>query len=305
MFSVLLSVALTGAQAAPAYYPYRSGYGGYGRYGSFCDGYVDCDPSGTWCNVPCLPMAFYPCIDCGSNKKEQEAIDKKINDLKFVLGKVEQKVLGLEEKLDILAKQHGEVQATVARQEDRTKNMMLEERLATTERFRAIEVKIEEKFSTGLSKLEERLRGLEIRMGGKRKTGEGSDVAALEQKVNSLEQMIKNYISGKVDINIKTAGTGGDLRRDILKRALVIVQCPADSKLYLDNLLTTGGTNLRTFYTPELEAGVNYFYTLRVELPRNGQIVTETQRVYFQAGREVRVSFEHLSPDASQRVEKR
>jgi uncharacterized protein (TIGR03000 family) len=77
-------------------------------------------------------------------------------------------------------------------------------------------------------------------------------------------------------------------------RALVIVNLPSDAKLYLDGQLTRGDANVRSFYSPELQAGVNYFYTLKVEVLRSGQMVSDTQRVYFQAGREVRVSFEHV-----------
>jgi uncharacterized protein (TIGR03000 family) len=331
MLTIVLSLALTGAETAPANHPYGYGYGygncygRYGTYGSFCDGYADWDPCGTTRCPQILPFAFYPCIDCGS--KDKAAMEKKVEDMKYVLGKFEQKIVGLEEKFSVLDRKYSEgfdnlskkqaesfqqldrklsdqLQALDRRHTDMMKN--LEDKLLTADRFRALESKIDEKFNQGMSKLEERLRNLELRIGKQRKSPEGPEASNLEQKIEGIERVLreiaKNGFRGG-DTKI-TAVVNDQTRRDMLKRALIIVQTPADAKLYLDNLLTAGGTNLRTFYTPELESGVNYYYTLRVELPRDGRILTETQRVYFQAGREVRVSFEHLSPDPSQRIEK-
>ena len=79
-----------------------------------------------------------------------------------------------------------------------------------------------------------------------------------------------------------------------LTRGLIIVSLPADAQLFLDGQPSIVGTNLRTLISPELEPGKSYFYTLRVEVERHRKTFTDTQKVYFQPGREVHVSFDHI-----------
>jgi uncharacterized protein (TIGR03000 family) len=320
MFTIVLSLALTGVETAPVYYPYAypTGYARYGGYGSFCDGYADWDPHGTMRNPCVLPFAFYPCVDCGSSK-EKEALQRKIEEMKYILGKLEMKQVNLEEKfsvldrsIDALGKKQAEafsaLDSKLSRQledMDRRHTEMIKgmkEEQTRKEEFRALEARIDEKFNQGLSRIEKRLSMLELRAG--KKEPSNGETSKLDLRMQSLEALIREHLAKGNGTFIRAAGDGPKgSDKDMLKRALVIVQCPADARLYLDNLLTAGGTNLRTFYTPELERGVNYYYTLRVEVPRDGRVLTESQRVYFQAGREVRVSFEHLNPDPSRRVE--
>lgn len=74
-------------------------------------------------------------------------------------------------------------------------------------------------------------------------------------------------------------------------RALVVVNLPEGTKLYLEGALTKGEATLRAFITPELEAGSTYSYTLKAEVRRDGRIETHTRTVYFRAGNEIRVNF--------------
>jgi uncharacterized protein (TIGR03000 family) len=68
------------------------------------------------------------------------------------------------------------------------------------------------------------------------------------------------------------------------------VSVPADAKVYLqDQLMTVTGTQ-RRFVTPELTAGVQHVYTVKVEVVRNGQTVTKTTQATIAAGQEVAVS---------------
>jgi uncharacterized protein (TIGR03000 family) len=53
---------------------------------------------------------------------------------------------------------------------------------------------------------------------------------------------------------------------------------------------TTAGTQL--FYTPELQPDVDFHYTLRVQLTRDGQITEETRDVTVRAGLESSVNFD-------------
>jgi uncharacterized protein (TIGR03000 family) len=75
-------------------------------------------------------------------------------------------------------------------------------------------------------------------------------------------------------------------------RAKVVVQMPADAKLYVDDYLTKNdGKAERVFNTPALEAGKDYFYVLKAETVKDGQPVTETKRIVVRAGEEARASF--------------
>lgn len=77
--------------------------------------------------------------------------------------------------------------------------------------------------------------------------------------------------------------------------AQVTVHLPADARLYIDNTLCPLTSTTRTFRTPALEQGRQYFYTLRVEVNRDGQTVTDNRRVVVAAGRNVEVNFNAVS----------
>jgi uncharacterized protein (TIGR03000 family) len=74
-------------------------------------------------------------------------------------------------------------------------------------------------------------------------------------------------------------------------RAKLIVELPADAKLYVDDRAIKNGANPRTFHTPELEPGQLYYYELRVEVMRDGKPVTESKRVIVKAGEVIRANF--------------
>jgi uncharacterized protein (TIGR03000 family) len=78
-------------------------------------------------------------------------------------------------------------------------------------------------------------------------------------------------------------------------RARVIVDLPADAKLFVDDQQMKSTSSRRNFHTPELERGLRYFYDVRVEFLRDGKTVTETRRVVLKAGQEVAVSFSNLA----------
>jgi len=68
-----------------------------------------------------------------------------------------------------------------------------------------------------------------------------------------------------------------------------VVTCPCcQAKLTIDGNATTSTTDRRVFVSPALEAGQEYYYTLKAEL--NGQVKEE--RVTVRAGQEVTVKIE-------------
>jgi uncharacterized protein (TIGR03000 family) len=83
--------------------------------------------------------------------------------------------------------------------------------------------------------------------------------------------------------------------------AHITVRLPAQAKLYIDETLCPLTSDTRTFDTPRLEAGRKYYYTMRVELDRNGERVGETRRVMVAAGERVDVTFNPVAASASAR----
>jgi uncharacterized protein (TIGR03000 family) len=77
-------------------------------------------------------------------------------------------------------------------------------------------------------------------------------------------------------------------------RARLIVELPADAKLYVDDRPVKASSPRRTFHTPELELGQAYYYDLRAEVVRDGKPVTETRRVIVRAGAVIRADFSAL-----------
>ena len=76
--------------------------------------------------------------------------------------------------------------------------------------------------------------------------------------------------------------------------AKLIVELPADAKLYIDDKLMKTASAQRTFNTPKLEAGESYYYVLRAELQVDGKTITENQRVIVRTGETARASFKEL-----------
>jgi uncharacterized protein (TIGR03000 family) len=81
------------------------------------------------------------------------------------------------------------------------------------------------------------------------------------------------------------------------ERARVLVQLPEGAKLSVDGQPIQLTSGQRSFVTPPLDRGRDYSYTLRGEVVRNGETVTQTQRVVFRAGEVARVRFDELSED--------
>ncbi len=76
-------------------------------------------------------------------------------------------------------------------------------------------------------------------------------------------------------------------------QALLIVSLPADAKLSIDDQATTADSDTRTFVTPSgLEAGKDYYYTLKAETVRDGTPLSITRVVTVKAGEETRVTIE-------------
>jgi uncharacterized protein (TIGR03000 family) len=105
---------------------------------------------------------------------------------------------------------------------------------------------------------------------------------------------------GELPPSTKSPGTANKVPGEIVRRTLLQVHLPADAKLYLDGKLTQPATGSeRTIITPKLDAGVRYFYDLRVEVIRDGNLICQTRHISFGAGQEVRINFESLNQGAT------
>jgi uncharacterized protein (TIGR03000 family) len=75
-------------------------------------------------------------------------------------------------------------------------------------------------------------------------------------------------------------------------RAKVVVELPADARLFVEDrqLQTTAGR--RQFLTPPLEPGATYRYIFRAEVERAGKKLTQVREAHVRAGQETVVRFD-------------
>ncbi|HTU88824.1 MAG TPA: TIGR03000 domain-containing protein [Gemmataceae bacterium] len=81
-------------------------------------------------------------------------------------------------------------------------------------------------------------------------------------------------------------------------KAKLIVELPANAKLFIDDMPMKNASGVRSFNTPSLEPGQAYYYIVRVETVRNGKTVSESRRVIVRAGQVARADFKELETDA-------
>jgi uncharacterized protein (TIGR03000 family) len=72
----------------------------------------------------------------------------------------------------------------------------------------------------------------------------------------------------------------------------LVVTLAADATLTVDGQATTSTSGTRTFFSPPLKAGVEYTYTLKAEVTRDGASRTVCKDVTVRAGEETRVSLD-------------
>jgi uncharacterized protein (TIGR03000 family) len=77
-------------------------------------------------------------------------------------------------------------------------------------------------------------------------------------------------------------------------KAKLVVELPADAKLFIDDQPMKTPSAKRVFSTPTLQKGQAYYYELRAEIVRDGKTITENKRVVVSAGAEIPVTFTEL-----------
>jgi uncharacterized protein (TIGR03000 family) len=98
---------------------------------------------------------------------------------------------------------------------------------------------------------------------------------------------VQSYATGYMTMDVTAPAPATVAATNV---AYLNVSVPEDAKVYLqDQLMTASGTQ-RRFVTPEIAAGTQLVYTIRVEMVRNGQTLSKVSQAVVGAGQEVGVS---------------
>lgn len=77
-------------------------------------------------------------------------------------------------------------------------------------------------------------------------------------------------------------------------QAKLLVELPADAKLFIDDQPMKTPAARRTFNTPALQPGQAYYYMVRAEVVIDGKTHTETKQVIVRAGQTAEAKFTEL-----------
>jgi uncharacterized protein (TIGR03000 family) len=95
----------------------------------------------------------------------------------------------------------------------------------------------------------------------------------------------------KKDTKKPLPGTSGEGKEvSIPTPATIVVTLPEGAKLMVDDVVSTSAAGTRVFSSPALEAGKDYYYTLKGEIARDGRTITTTEKVRVRAGQQSQVT---------------
>ena len=101
-----------------------------------------------------------------------------------------------------------------------------------------------------------------------------------------------------------SGSTGGNGGGEVsLDRAKVIIDLPAEAKLYIDGRLMKTASAHRVFSTPTLQPGQLYYYDLRAEIARDGKVLSQEQRIIVSAGQQSQAAFRDFGAGATARAD--
>jgi uncharacterized protein (TIGR03000 family) len=83
--------------------------------------------------------------------------------------------------------------------------------------------------------------------------------------------------------------------------ATIVVSLPAEARLTIDDHVTRSTSAVRTFVSPPLEPGKDFYYNLSAEVLRDNRPVTLNKRVTVRAGEEIRVMLDFSTAEVVQR----
>jgi len=88
-------------------------------------------------------------------------------------------------------------------------------------------------------------------------------------------------------------GSGAMLRRT---DGMLIVEVPAEAKVYVNDRLTSTPGAIREYVSRNLARGYNYTYEVRAEMEVDGKTVSESKKVDLRAGQHVKLAFDFATP---------
>ena len=97
-----------------------------------------------------------------------------------------------------------------------------------------------------------------------------------------------------MNVREKTTGTPQGLwpiPSGLSSQAKLMIRVPENAKLWIDEVACPLEGEVRTFTTPKLEPGLEYSYTVRIALERDGRMTTAERMVRFATGQTVEVDF--------------
>lgn len=107
--------------------------------------------------------------------------------------------------------------------------------------------------------------------------------AVLDQLRGQTEQRAQAF---QMDARVASANDWSNTRP-----AQILVQLPKDGKLFIADAPTTQTSARRLFVTPPLMPTADYYYTLRMETVRNGNLWSESKQIIVRAGQTTHVQF--------------
>jgi uncharacterized protein (TIGR03000 family) len=113
-----------------------------------------------------------------------------------------------------------------------------------------------------------------------------------DEKAEKSEKGDKAEKGEKGDKGGKDKGKKAAPEEEETSTGTIQVSLPAEAQLTVDGQQTTSTSTRRTFVSPNLQPGYQYFYTLRATMTRDGQALTQTQRVAVRPGQVTRISFD-------------
>jgi uncharacterized protein (TIGR03000 family) len=83
----------------------------------------------------------------------------------------------------------------------------------------------------------------------------------------------------------------GTVKPETAKSAQLIIEKPADAKIFVDNMPVKSEGATQSFATPVLDPSQAYFYMVRVEMVRDGKSMSEARKVIVHAGQTIQETF--------------
>jgi uncharacterized protein (TIGR03000 family) len=108
----------------------------------------------------------------------------------------------------------------------------------------------------------------------------------------------RNYSPGPMNYDSQVADNNGAAPAQA--PATIEISLPAEAKVTIDDTITESISASRTFVSPPLEPGMDYNYTIKVEMMRGGQLMTASKQIIVRAGEVAKVTVK-IPEDMAQR----